>query len=91
MRPPVNWNNEVLKDVPMNHWQQTRSFDTAEQCERYRQWLTQQQEPSTIPPGFDPVPGTVWQEQANLAQCVSADDPRIAPANPPRPYTPMYP
>ena len=91
IRPPVSWNNQVLKDVPMNHWEQVHSFDSAQQCEQYRSWLTHQQEPTTVAPGHDPVPGTVWAEISNLAQCVSADDSRISEPQPVRPYMPVYP
>jgi|SRR5215471_12163955 hypothetical protein len=91
IRPPISWNDVVMKDVPLNHWQQVASFDTAATCEKRRDEIAHQQEPAVIPPGHDPVPGTVWVEQANLSQCVSADDTRLSPTQPPRPYMPVYP
>ena len=65
IRPPVNWNNVIVKDAPLSAWQHTFTFDTAEACEQFREKQTHLGEPTTIAPGEDPVPGTVWAELQN--------------------------
>ena len=77
--PPFNDNFQIMRGAPLARWKNpnTHPYSSVEGCEQFRH-LAAAVQANLVAQGSPWSGGETLREMTALAQCVSADDPRLA-------------